>query len=102
MSASTAVAPMSVSSPLSPFGSMGSSAMLKFACAPTSSRRRGATLMITVLVSCRGPGRPLLEHFEALLDDRQRLHEVTLQAHEDIRGVLIGPAHRLLGLLLSA
>src|SRR5436190_1926016 len=100
MSASTAVAPISVSSALSPFGSIGSSATLKFACAPTSSLRSGATLMITALVSRWGPGRPLLEHFEALLDDRQGLHEVALQTHKDVRGVLVGSAHRLFGLVL--
>src|ERR1700687_489764 len=56
--------------------------------------------MITVLVS-RRPGCPLLEHFKALLDDRQRLHEIALQAHEDVRGVLVRSAHRLFGLVLS-
>src|SRR5438876_1940782 len=47
-----------------------------------------------------GFGAPFLEHLEALLHDREGLHEVALEADEHVGRVLIRAAHRLVGLRL--
>src|SRR2546426_325269 len=51
--------------------------------------------MFTFTSALRWLGLSLLEHFEALLDDRQGLYQIALQADEHVRGVLVGPAHGL-------
>jgi len=56
------------------------------------------------VITPRSAAAPLLDDLETSLDDGERLHEVALEAHEDIRGVLVGATHRLggLGLRLSS
>src|ERR1700704_6779127 len=83
---------------LSPPGSIGDSAISRATRVPKGCLRRGATLMTTRYhLLANWFGAPLLEHFEALLDDRERLHEVALEADEPVGGVLIRATHRLVG-----
>src|SRR5438477_543738 len=45
-------------------------------------------------------GTPLLEHLEALLHDRERLHEIAFEADEHVGRVLVRATHRLVGFRL--
>src|SRR3982074_3155311 len=87
---------------LSPRGSIGDSAISKSTRVPSGCLRRGATLMTTRYhLLANWFGTPLLEHFEALLHDREGLHEVALEPDQHVRRVLVSAAHRLVGLRLG-
>src|SRR5213594_1852823 len=104
------VAPASMRQAFSPRGSIGDSVSWWSVCAPTGCFSSGATLIFTFHLALRalphqgllplGLCATLFQDFEALLDDRKCLHKVALESDEDVRGVLVGAVHGLLGLCL--
>src|SRR3982074_3166039 len=83
---------------LSPRGSIGDSAISKSTRVPNGCLRRGATLMTTRYhLLANWFGAPLLEHFEALFHDRERLHKIALAADGHVGCVRVGATHRLVG-----
>src|SRR5688572_12610402 len=101
MSASMETAPASSKPEFSPLGSIGDSARCISIRSPMGCLSSGATLTIMLLPLGR-LRLALLDDLEAPLDDGQRLHEIALEANEDVGGVLVRAVHRLGRLRLCA